>query len=70
MLQIIDRVLQGEGIGWLRFNRLKKMMEEENNRTFALNYLSRTLRSRISKNGHVQDFVRILKLICLLGQDV
>ena len=32
-------------------------MEEESNRTFALNYFSRTVKSRLNKNGHVQDFV-------------
>ena len=39
--ETVDRVLLGEGIGWLKLNRLKKLMEEEMHRCLMLNYLQR-----------------------------
>jgi hypothetical protein len=58
--QTIDRVLQGEGIGWLRSNRLKKLMEEESNRMFALNYFNKCVKNRMMGNGHIHDHVMML----------
>ncbi|KAH1027277.1 hypothetical protein HUJ05_000819 [Dendroctonus ponderosae] len=52
---IITNVLDGEGVGWLKFNRLKKLMEEEIFRTFALTKINHTINKKVSPDEHVDD---------------
>ncbi|XP_024084924.1 MAP kinase-activating death domain protein isoform X2 [Cimex lectularius] len=53
--QIINQVLEGEGVGWLKLNRLKKLMEDENYRTFVVTKLNKTLDKKISPTDHIDD---------------
>lgn len=52
---IIDNVLAGEGIGWLKFNRVKNLMEDENYRNFVVSRLNKTLNHKLGPDDHVQD---------------
>ncbi|XP_046395565.1 MAP kinase-activating death domain protein isoform X5 [Ischnura elegans] len=52
---IITQVLDGEGIGWLKLNRLKKLMEDESYRNFVVSKLNRTLDKKISPDDHIDD---------------
>ena len=45
----------GEGIGWLKLNRLKKLMEEEMHRSLMLNYLQRKFGQHLTRDGHIED---------------
>ena len=53
--ETVDRVLLGEGIGWLKLNRLKKLMEEEMHRSLMLNYLQRKFGQHLTRDGHIED---------------
>ena len=53
--ETVDRVLLGEGIGWLKLNRLKKLMEEEMHRCLMLNYLQRKFGQHLTRDGHIED---------------
>ena len=55
----MSQVLDGEGVGWLKLNRLKKLMEDENYRTFVINKLNKTLEKKISPADHLDDVVSI-----------
>ena len=52
---IIDNVLAGEGIGWLKLNRVKNLMEDENYRNFVVSRLNKTLNHKLGPDDHVQD---------------
>ncbi|XP_058985761.1 MAP kinase-activating death domain protein-like isoform X1 [Musca domestica] len=49
------QVLAGEGIGWLKMNRFKKLMEDESYRTFVLSKLNKTLDKKIAPDDHIDD---------------
>lgn len=53
--QVVGQVLEGEGVGWLKLNRLKKLMEDENYRNFVINKLNTTLEKKISPADHLDD---------------
>ena len=55
--QVANQVLEGEGIGWLKLNRLKKLMEDESYRNFVVSKLNRTLDRKISPDDHIDDVV-------------
>jgi len=50
-------VLAGEGVGWLKLNRLKKLMEDENYRDLVVTKLNKGLNRKISPNDHIDDVV-------------
>ncbi|XP_023706235.1 MAP kinase-activating death domain protein isoform X5 [Cryptotermes secundus] len=52
---VVNQVLEGEGIGWLKLNRLKKLMEDESYRNFVVSKLNRTLDRKISPDDHIDD---------------
>lgn len=52
---VVIHVLQGEGVGWLKFNRLKKLMEDESYRILVLSKLNKTLDRKISPDDHIDD---------------
>ncbi|XP_070506182.1 MAP kinase-activating death domain protein isoform X4 [Chironomus tepperi] len=52
---VIMQVLAGEGVGWLKFNRLKKLMEDESYRIFVLGKLNKTLDRKIAPDDHIDD---------------
>lgn len=53
----MNQVLEGEGVGWLKLNRLKKLMEDESYRNFVVSKLNRTLDKKISPADHIDDVV-------------
>ena len=59
---VIDNVLAGEGVGWLKFNRVKNLMEDEIYRNFVVSRLTKTLNYKLGPDDHVQD-VEISKLV-------
>lgn len=59
LFQVITQVLDGEGVGWLKLNRLKKLMEDESYRNLVLSKLNRTLNKKISPDDHIEDIVSI-----------
>lgn len=50
-------MLAGEGVGWLKLNRLKKLMEDENYRDLVVTKLNKSLNRKISPNDHIDDVV-------------
>lgn len=51
----VQQVLAGEGVGWLKFNRLKKLMEDESYRLLVLSKLNKTLDRKIAPDDHIDD---------------
>ena len=51
----VDKVVLGEGIGWLKLNRLKRLMEDEMHRSFMLSYLQRRFGQHLTREGHIED---------------
>lgn len=49
------QVLNGEGVGWLKLNRLRKLMEDESYRMLVLGKLNRTLDRKIAPDDHIDD---------------
>jgi hypothetical protein len=54
---VVIQVLAGENVGWLKFNRLKKLMEDESYRLFVLSKLNKTLDRKIAPDDHIDDVV-------------
>lgn len=52
---VCNQVLNGEGVGWLKLNRLRKLMEDESYRTLVLGKLNRTLDKKIAPDDHIDD---------------
>lgn len=52
---VVVQVLAGEGVGWLKFNRLKKLMEDESYRILVLSKLNKTLDRKIAPDDHIDD---------------
>ncbi|XP_017870965.1 PREDICTED: MAP kinase-activating death domain protein isoform X3 [Drosophila arizonae] len=52
---VTTQVLAGEGIGWLKLNRFKKLMEDESYRTLVLSKLNKTLDKKIAPDDHIDD---------------
>ena len=55
--ETLSLVLDGEGVGWLRLSRLRKLLEEESNRQLTVQRIARHLeaQARVSPDDHVQD---------------
>lgn len=54
---LVNQVLAGEGVGWLKLNRLKKLMEDESYRMVVLGKLNKTLERKIGPDDHIDDVV-------------
>lgn len=54
---MVTQVLAGEGVGWLKLNRLKKLMEDENYRDLVVTKLNKGLNRKISPDDHIDDVV-------------
>lgn len=52
---LVQHVLEGEGVGWLKLNRLKKLMEDESYRNMVLNKLNRNFNRKTTPNDKVDD---------------
>lgn len=53
----MTQILMGEGVGWLKLNRLKKLMEDEQYRMLVLSKLNKTLDKKIAPDDHIDDVV-------------
>ena len=56
-IQVVNQVLTGEGVGWLKLNRLKKLMEDESYRDLVVTKLNKGLNKKISPDDHIDDVV-------------
>lgn len=54
---MVTQVLAGEGVGWLKLNRFKKLMEDENYRDLVVTKLNKGLNRKISPDDHIDDVV-------------
>lgn len=60
---MVTQVLAGEGVGWLKLNRLKKLMEDENYRDLVVTKLNKGLNRKISPNDHIDDVVSFKRIL-------
>ena len=57
---VITSVLEGQGVGWLKLGRVKKLMEDENYRNFVVSRLNTSMDKKLSDEElHVEDVVSI-----------
>lgn len=61
--ETINSVLEGEGVGWLKLSRVKKLMEDENYRNLVVSRLNKTLERKIGPDDHIDDVVSLGKNI-------
>ncbi|XP_059059964.1 MAP kinase-activating death domain protein [Achroia grisella] len=52
---LVQHVLEGEGVGWLKLNRLKKLMEDESYRNMVLSKLNRNFNRKATPCDKVDD---------------
>lgn len=52
---VCNQVLNGEGVGWLKLNRFRKLMEDESYRMLVLGKLNKTLERKIAPDDHIDD---------------
>ncbi|KAK9877673.1 hypothetical protein WA026_019345 [Henosepilachna vigintioctopunctata] len=52
---VVNQVLEGGGVNWLKLNRLKKLMEDESYRNFVLSKINKTLDRKIAPDDHIDD---------------
>ncbi|KAI4497208.1 hypothetical protein M0802_007692 [Mischocyttarus mexicanus] len=55
LTDVVTQVLAGEGVGWLKLNRLKKLMEDESYRDLVVTKLNKGLHRKISPDDHIDD---------------
>ncbi|XP_061941465.1 MAP kinase-activating death domain protein isoform X3 [Apis cerana] len=55
LTDVVNQVLAGEGVGWLKLNRLKKLMEDESYRDLVVTKLNKGLNKKISPDDHIDD---------------
>ena len=58
--EVTNQVLAGEGVGWLRIGRLKKLFEDESYRVMAVAKLNKTLDRKIGPDDHIDDVVSLI----------
>lgn len=56
----MNQVLAGEGVGWLKINRLKNLMKDESYRDFIVTKLNKNLSRKISPDDRIDDVVSFL----------
>ena len=60
--QVVDQVLAGDGVGWLKLGKLRKLLEDENYRVILLSKLVSSMEVKVTPDDHIQDVVRSLQL--------
>lgn len=61
--EVLANVLDGLGVGWLKFNRVRRLMEDENNRNFVLSRLNTSLDNKLlNDEQHIED-VKVTKAV-------
>ena len=60
--EVINSVLEGKGLSWIKGSRFNKLMEDENYRNFVVSRLNRNLDLKQSEETiHIEDVVSINK---------
>jgi hypothetical protein len=60
---VLISVLEGQGVGWLKYNRVKRLMEDENYRNFILSRLNTSLDKKLlNDEEHIED-VKVVKAV-------
>jgi hypothetical protein len=60
---VITSVLEGQGVGYFKNNKIKRLMEDENNRNFVLSRLNTSLDKKLSNDEeHIED-VKVSKAV-------
>jgi len=44
---IVNSVLEGQGVSWLKLSRIRRLMEDENYRNFIVSHLNKSLDKRL-----------------------
>uniref|UniRef100_A0A224Z3D7 Mapk activating protein denn n=1 Tax=Rhipicephalus zambeziensis TaxID=60191 RepID=A0A224Z3D7_9ACAR len=52
---VLNSVVNGEGIKWFKKNRIARLMEDESYRNVVVLRLNRTLERRVGPDGHIKD---------------
>jgi hypothetical protein len=60
--EVIDGVMTGETVGWLKLNRLKKLLEDESYRNFLISRLNLNLGKQMSDEQYIEDVVSTFAL--------
>ncbi|KAK0095155.1 hypothetical protein PV326_009096 [Microctonus aethiopoides] len=55
LTDVVNQVLTGEGVGFFKLNRLKKLMEDESYRDIVVTKLNKGLNRKISPDDHIDD---------------
>ena len=63
MKEVIDGILEGQGVGWLKLSRVKKLMEDENYRNFVVSRLNRNMERKLADDILHIDDVNISKSV-------
>ncbi|XP_035824413.1 MAP kinase-activating death domain protein isoform X1 [Aplysia californica] len=54
--EVINSVLDGKGLSWMKGGRLNKLMEDENYRNFVVSRLNRNLDQKVAEDAqHIED---------------
>ncbi|XP_059150887.1 MAP kinase-activating death domain protein-like isoform X3 [Physella acuta] len=54
--EVINGVLEGKGLSWLKNSKINKLMEDENYRNFVVSRLNRNLDQKVSEDAfHIED---------------
>ena len=56
-VQVVEQVLAGEGVGWLKLGKLRKLLEDENYRVILLSKLVSGMEVKVTPDDHIQDVV-------------
>ena len=59
--EVLTGVLEGQGVGWLKISRVKRLMEDENYRNFVLSRLNTSLDKKLANDEEHIDDVRVTK---------
>ncbi len=61
--EVLTGVMEGQGVGWLKVSRVKRLMEDENYRNFVLARLNTSLDTKLaSDEEHIED-VRVSRAV-------
>ena len=59
-VQVVEQVLAGDGVGWLKLGKLRKLREDENYRVILLSKLVSSVEVKVTPDDHIQDVVSIV----------
>lgn len=61
--EVLTGVMEGQGVGWLKIPRVKRLMEDENYRNFVLSRLNTSLDKKlVNDEEHIED-VKVSKAV-------